>query len=191
MKRDLQGYHARNVLENVMRHAPVEHHLDQVQYADLKTYLPGDILTKVDRASMATSLEVRVPLLDHNLLEWAATLPPEFRLRAREGKYILKKAMEPQLPSEILYRDKMGFAVPLARWFRGPLRQSARNRLLEGTLKDAELFDMHAIGRLLDDHTRGVSDYSAAIWALLMFESFLRNVHASSSPRHADARRTA
>jgi asparagine synthase (glutamine-hydrolysing) len=99
--------------------------------------------------------------------------------------------MEPQLPREILYRDKMGFAVPLARWFRGPLRQSARTRLLEGNLKDADFFDMHAIARVLDDHTSGVRDYSAAIWALLMFESFLRNVHAGSSPGRVDARRTA
>jgi asparagine synthase (glutamine-hydrolysing) len=190
MLRELQGYHARTVLESVMRDAPVEHHLDQVQYADMKTYLPGDILTKVDRASMATSLEVRVPMLDHGLLEWAATLPPEFRLRAREGKYVLKKAMEPQLPREVLYRNKMGFAVPLARWFRGPLRQSARNRLLEGSLKDSDFFDMRFVKRLLDDHTSGVSDYSAAIWALLMFESFLTNVHANSAPRGLDARQT-
>jgi asparagine synthase (glutamine-hydrolysing) len=191
MLRDLQGYHARSVLESVMRDAPVEHHLDQVQYADLKTYLPGDILTKVDRASMATSLEVRVPMLDHVLLEWAATLPPEYRLQAREGKYVLKKSMETQLPHEILYRDKMGFAVPLARWFRGPLRQSARSRLLEGNLRDSDFFDMRFIERVLHDHTSGVSDYSAAIWALLMFESFLSNVHTSRSPGHVDARRTA
>src|SRR3546814_10062445 len=94
MRRDLQGYHARDVLERVIRDAPAEHHLDRVQYADMKTYLPGDILAKVDRASMATSLEVRVPLLDHEFLEWAATLPPSYRLKAREGQYLLKKRSE-------------------------------------------------------------------------------------------------
>ena len=99
----------------------------QIQYLDLKTYLVGDINTKVDRASMAHSLEVREPLMDHPLVEWLATLPPSLKIRGQEGKYLLKKAMEPHLPSEILYRPKMGFAVPLARWFRGPLRQRVRD----------------------------------------------------------------
>ncbi len=188
MQRDLNGYHARNVLEDVIKDAPVEHHLDRVQYADLKTYLPGDILTKVDRASMATSLEVRVPLLDHKLLEWAATLPPDFRLRAREGKYLLKKAMEDRLPHDVLYREKMGFCIPLASWFRGPLREVVRRRLLEGVLEETGLFDMAFIERLLDDHSAGTSDYSAAIWALLMFESFLSNVHLKSAEGDAAQR---
>jgi asparagine synthase (glutamine-hydrolysing) len=190
MLQDLQGYHPRNILEKVINDAPVEHHLDRVQYADMKTYLPGDILTKVDRASMATSLEVRVPLLDHELLEWVATLPPAFRLRGREGKYLLKKAMEGGLPREILYRDKMGFSVPLANWFRGPLRESARRRLTEGELDHCGLFDVNFIRRLLDDHCSGVSDHSAAIWALLMFESFLSNVHLKNSAGAAPRRET-
>src|SRR3546814_755674 len=166
MSRDLQGYHARDVLERVIRDAPAEHHLDRVQYADMKTYLPGDILAKVDRASMATSLEVRVPLLDHEFLEWAATLPPSYRLKAREGKYLLKKAMEDRLPREVLYREKMGFSIPLANWFRGPLRETVRRRLLTGLLEEIDLFDMAFIERLLDEHSSGISDHSAAIWAL-------------------------
>lgn len=190
MLRDLQGYHARNTLEEILKDAPVEHHLDRVQYADMKTYLPGDILTKVDRASMATSLEVRVPLLDHELIEWAATLPPEFRLKGREGKYLLKKAMEGRLPHEILYREKMGFSVPLANWFRGPLRESTRRRLTKGELDRCGLFDMQFIRRLLDDHSSAISDHSAAIWALLMFESFLGNVHLRSSSNRQEAHRT-
>ena len=181
MRRDLQGYHAREVLEETLRDAPVEHHLDRVQYADMKTYLPGDILTKVDRASMATSLEVRVPLLDHKLLEWAATLPPTLRLRAREGKYLLKKAMEGRLPHNILYREKMGFSIPLASWFRGPLREVVRQRLLTGTLEQTGLFDMDFIEHLLDEHSSGISDFSTAIWTLLMFESFLSNVHLKTA----------
>jgi asparagine synthase (glutamine-hydrolysing) len=156
----------------------------------MKTYLPGDILTKVDRASMATSLEVRVPLLDHELLEWAATLPPDFRLRAREGKYLLKKAMEDRLPKEVLYREKMGFCIPLARWFRGPLRTVVRQRLLDGILADVDLFDMRFIERLLDEHCSGVSDHSAALWALLMFESFLSNVHLAAVASRVPARAT-
>jgi len=183
LRRDLQGYHARDLLARVIKDAPVEHHLDRVQYADMKTYLPGDILTKVDRASMATSLEVRVPLLDHKLLEWAATLPPDFRLRAREGKYLLKKAMEDRLPRDVLYREKMGFCIPLARWFRGPLRAVVRHRLLDGILQETDLFDMRFVERLLDEHCSGVSDHSAALWALLMFESFLSNVHCKPAVR--------
>lgn len=190
LRRDLQGYHARDVLEEVVKDAPVEHHLDRVQYADMKTYLPGDILTKVDRASMATSLEVRVPLLDHKLLEWAATLPPDFRLRAREGKYLLKKAMEEHLPREVLYREKMGFCIPLARWFRGPLRAGVRQRLLGGMLQDTDFFDMQFVRRLLDEHSSGVSDHSAILWALVMFESFLSNVH-STTTLHEQCRRAA
>src|SRR3546814_296252 len=190
MRRDLQGYHAREVLERVIKDAPVEHHLDRVQYADMKTYLPGDILTKVDRASMATSLEVRVPLLDHELLEWAATLPAAYRLRAREGKYLLKKAMEERLPRDILYREKMGFCIPLASWFRGPLRETVRRRLLDGILEQVDLFDMGFIERLLDEHGSGVSDHSAAIWALLMFESFLSNVHLKTAVHHGSQRAT-
>ena len=190
MQRDLQGYHARGVLEDVLKDAPVEHHLDRVQYADMKTYLPGDILTKVDRASMATSLEVRVPLLDHELLEWAATIPPALRLKAREGKYVLKKAMEGSLPHDILYREKMGFSIPLAMWFRGPLRDVTRQRLLDGALEQVGLFDMNFIARLLDDHQSGISDNSVPIWALLMFESFLSNVHLTAAAGNGAARAT-
>src|SRR3546814_9094917 len=118
----------------------------------MKTYLPGDILAKVDRASMANSLEVRVPLLDHEFLEWAATLPPSYRLKAREGKYLLKKAMEDRLPREVLYREKMGFSIPLANWFRGPLRETVRRRLLTGLLEEIDLFDLAFIERMLAEN---------------------------------------
>ena len=107
-----------------------------IQYLDLKTYLVGDINTKVDRASMAHSLEVREPLMDHPLVEWLATLPSSLKVRGGEGKYLLKKAMEPHLPHELLYRPKMGFAVPLARWFRGPLRERVRDAVLGERLAD-------------------------------------------------------
>ena len=162
-----------------MRAAPdTDDPLALVQYLDLKTYLVGDINTKVDRASMAHSLEVREPLMDHPLVEWLATLPSTLKLRGGEGKCLLKKAMEPRLPKEILYRPKQGFAVPLARWFRGPLRQ----RVVDAVLWRAAGFDRHFrrthfCGQLVDKHTIGRSrDYSAALWALLMFDAFLRNV---------------
>src|SRR5690606_1938409 len=118
----LEGYEARQVFDRHLKGREFPDRLSLVQYLDFKTYLPGDILTKVDRASMAHSLEVRGPFLDYRLVEWAAGLPPELKLRGGVGKHVLKKALEPDLPHDILYRKKMGFAVPLVRWFRGPLR---------------------------------------------------------------------
>jgi asparagine synthase (glutamine-hydrolysing) len=154
--------------------------LSQVQYADFKTYLPGDILTKVDRAVMTNSLEVRVPLLDHTLVEWAARLPSRLKLHGREGKYIFKAALEPHLSKQTLCRPKQGFIVPLTAWFRGPLRQGLRKTLCGPILRESGLFDMPAIGTLLDQHQSGERDYSAALWTLSMIEAFLRQVHAEA-----------
>ena len=112
-----------------------------IQYLDLKTYLVGDINTKVDRASMAHSLEVREPLMDHPLVEWLATLPSNLKLRGGEGKWLFKRALEPHLSREVLYRPKMGFAVPLASWFRGSLRSRVRDAVLGERLLDTGLFD--------------------------------------------------
>ncbi|MCH7838637.1 MAG: amidotransferase 1, exosortase A system-associated [Planctomycetes bacterium] len=181
MRRHLQGYHAGEVLKRYMENAPVEDHLSRVQYVDLKTYLPGDILTKVDRASMANSLEVRVPFLDHHFVEWAARIPAKLRLNGREGKYVLKKAMEAHLPSNVLYRKKMGFAVPLTAWFRGPLRERVKSSLSGDVLADSGYFDMTSIAGLVDQHQAGLRDHSAVIWALVMFESFLRQVHCKTA----------
>jgi asparagine synthase (glutamine-hydrolysing) len=141
------------------------------------TYLPGDILTKVDRASMAHSLEVRVPLLDHVLVEWAATLPPRLRLNARGSKYVLKQALRPHLPAAILRRSKMGFSVPLAAWLRGSLRAPVRRALAEPAFAQSGLFDMAAVARLIEQHQSGRSDHSRMIWALFMFAGFLSRVH--------------
>jgi len=175
LKRDLQGYKAVEVFRRYAQQAPTEHPLSLVQYLDMKTYLPGDILTKVDRASMAHALEVRVPILDHHLVDWISGLPPELKLRDREGKYIFKKALEPLLPKEILYRPKMGFAVPLASWFRGPLRERVRESLLGKRMSESGLFDHACLKRLVDQHQSGRWDHSASIWTLLMFQAFLKN----------------
>jgi asparagine synthase (glutamine-hydrolysing) len=125
---------------------------------------------------MAHSLEVREPLMDHELVEWMATLPSSLKIRGQEGKYLLKKAMEPQLTDAILYRPKMGFAVPLARWFRGPLRQRVRDAVLGPRLAETGWFDRAYLEHLIDAHQSGARDYSAPLWTLLMFEAFLRNV---------------
>ncbi len=181
-KRDLQGYHAAEVLARHMREAPTDDHLTRVQYADIKTYLAGDILTKVDRASMAHSLEVRVPILDHHVVEWAGGVPSNLKLKGREGKYILKKSLEPMLSDNILYRDKMGFAVPLSSWFRGPLAGRLRDALGGAVLADTGLFDTGYLTTLVDQHQSGEREHSAVLWSLLMFESFLRQVHDGAAP---------
>jgi asparagine synthase (glutamine-hydrolysing) len=181
MIQELHGYHAAEVLRHHMRNAPTNHYLDRVQYADMKTYLPGDILTKVDRASMAHSLEVRVPILDHQFIEWAAGLPAELKLRGGEGKYLFKKASERLVPREVLYREKMGFAVPLASWFRGPLRDRTHVALTGSDLAASGLVDVKAVDLMFNQHVSGVRDHSAGLWALIMFESFLRQVHGRNS----------
>ncbi len=175
-KAQLGGY---NAIEVFRRHAAMAGTADPlalVQYLDLKTYLVGDINTKVDRASMAHSLEVREPLMDHPLVEWLASLPSSYKVRDGEGKWLLKKAMETRLPQEVLYRRKMGFAVPLARWFRGPLRGRVREALLGERLAGTGFFDRDYLRHLVDQHQSGVRDYSSSLWALLMFDAFLRNV---------------
>lgn len=179
-KKKLNGYRAVDVLKRHAQQAPCDHPLSRVQYLDMKTYLVGDILTKVDRASMAHSLEVRVPILDHKLMEWMSGLPPEAKLRGKEGKYMLKKAMEPYLPDEILYRPKMGFAVPLAAWFRGPLRQRVRDAVLGPVLAETGFFNQKFLRELVDHHQSGRRDNSAALWSILMFESFYRQHRAES-----------
>lgn len=175
LKRRLNGYRAVEVLR---RHHARCAHLDtvsQVQYLDMKTYLVGDILTKVDRASMAHALEVRVPFLDHKLVEWVSGLPVEYKLKSREGKYLLKRALEPYLPHDLMYRRKMGFAVPLEQWFRGPLRDKLRASVLSERMADTGYFDMAFLRRMAEDHIAGYRDHSAALWSLLMFAAFLEN----------------
>jgi asparagine synthase (glutamine-hydrolysing) len=182
LSRELQGYNAAEVLRSHMRRCDSDDPLSQVQYADFKTYVPGDILTKVDRASMASSLEVRVPLLDHTLVEWAAQLPSRLKLNGREGKHIFKRALEPHVSKRILYRPKQGFTVPLAVWFRGPLRQRLRDTLCGPVLRESGLFDIGAVGALIDQHQSGARDHSAALWMLSMMESFLRQVDRRGAP---------
>lgn len=114
--------------------------------------------------------------MDHLLVEWLATLPNSLKLSGQDGKYLLKKAMESRLPMEVLYRPKMGFAVPLARWFRGPLRQRVREGVLGRTLEETGMFDRRVLRNMVEAHEGSRRDYSAPLWTILMFESFLRNV---------------
>jgi asparagine synthase (glutamine-hydrolysing) len=181
----LGGYTASEVFARHAARAGTDDPLALVQYLDLKTYLVGDINTKVDRASMAHSLEVREPLMDHPMVEWLATLPSALKVRGQEGKYVLKKAMEPHLQQEIMYRPKMGFSVPLARWFRGPLKARVRECVLGATLAETGIFDRKVLQHLVEAHHSGRRDYSSPLWTVLMFESFLRNSGLSDAKPQA------
>jgi asparagine synthase (glutamine-hydrolysing) len=182
LQRELGGYRVADVFQRHAARAGTDDPLALVQYLDIKTYLVGDINTKVDRASMAHSLEVREPLMDHPLIEWCASLPSALKMHNGEGKCLLKKAMEPHLSQEILYRKKMGFAVPVERWFRGPLRQRVRRDLLEGALAQTGYFDQRVLQRMVEDHQDRGRDFSGPLWAALMLEAFLRNVEGFRSP---------
>jgi len=175
-KARLAGYTAAEVFRRHGSRAGTDDPFALVQYLDLKTYLVGDINTKVDRASMQHSLEVREPLMDHPLVEWLASLPSSLKVRGQEGKYLLKKTMEPHLPRELMYRPKMGFAVPLALWFRGPLKARVRDAVLGPRLADTGWFNQAYLRHLVDAHQSGARDYSSPLWTLLMFDAFLSNV---------------
>ncbi len=175
-KAALQGHRAEDRYVTAMRAAPARDPLDRAQYADLKIWLPSDILTKVDRTSMAVSLEAREPLLDHRLIEFAATLPVRMRLRGNQGKWLMKKALEPILPHETLYRRKMGFVTPISAWFRGALADAAQAIVTKSTLLDTGYFRADMLQRMVADHRAGRADHGRLIWQLLMLDKALARV---------------
>lgn len=178
----LAGYNAIEVFRRHAAQADTDDPLSLIQYIDLKTYLVGDINTKVDRASMAHALEVREPLMDHPLVEWLATLPSSLKLHGGEGKWIFKRALEPHLPNDVLYRPKMGFAVPLASWFRGPLKGRVRSAVLGERLLATGMFDPTLLRQLVEQHESGMCDHSAPLWSLLMFDAFMSQRMPMSAP---------
>ena len=179
-KNTLAGYSALDVFRNHADKAGTEDPLALIQYIDYKTWLVGDINTKVDRASMAHSLEVREPLMDHELIEWLATLPTDLKIRGQEGKWLLKKAFEPHLPHDILYRPKMGFSVPLAQWLRGPLAERLKSAITGPRLAESGYFNPVRLRSMLEKHQSGQRDFSAPLWSLLMFDAFLKNAEKIS-----------
>ncbi|MDE1466586.1 XrtA/PEP-CTERM system amidotransferase [Aurantiacibacter sp. D1-12] len=169
----MRDYRAEHKLIDMMANAPARTGLDAAQYADLKFWMPGDILTKVDRTSMAVSLEAREPLLDHRLVEFAAGLPDGLRVKRSQGKYILKKAMERYLPDDILYRPKQGFVTPIAEWLRGPLAGRARGIAKSAMLARTGWFDNERIAAMAEMHIGGRSDNSRILWQLIMLDRSL------------------
>ena len=166
--------------------AGLEGDSERMQLMDLLTYLPGDILAKVDRASMAFSLEARVPLLDHRVVEHAWSLPPDFKLRAGETKWILRRVLERHVPRSLFERPKMGFAVPIDRWLRGPLRDWAADLLDPGSLGDEDLFNVALVRRRWDEHQSGARNWQYPLWSVLMAQAWRRRwLGPPPRPHHA------
>ncbi|MBN1464473.1 amidotransferase 1, exosortase A system-associated [candidate division KSB1 bacterium] len=174
LKKELADYDSFSVFQTYFDRSRGWDALARIQYVDIKTYLVDDILTKVDRASMAHALEVRVPLLDHHFMEYAASLPSDVKLRAGEGKYIMKKALRGIVPDDILYRPKQGFSIPLAKWLRTSLRPLFEANVLASDSFAASLFNMPQVRLLWNQHQRGTRDYGSHLWALLMLESWAK-----------------
>ena len=162
---------ARNLLK--ITDAPTE--IEQMQFLDLNFYMAEDILTKVDRASMAVSLEVRAPFLDPRVAQFAASLPLEYKLRGSKGKYILKKAVAPLLPKNILHRPKKGFGIPIAEWLKGRLNPLMRDLLAPDRLKNQGLFDEKFVHKLIKEHETNVASHHKQLWTLLVFQLWFDN----------------
>lgn len=172
LRRQTAEYDAFGMMERHYANAP-DHPLSRIQYVDFKTYLPDDILTKVDRMAMAHSLEVRVPILDHLFVEQVARISPDLKLRGKTGKYLLKKALAPVVPAETLHRQKRGFSVPLARWMSDELGGA-----LETVLGDEGLdqyLDRDAIRGMWDRHRSGVRDFAVPLYCVLAFGAWFRH----------------
>ena len=165
-----------DLFRSYFERAPARDPLSELLYLDTKTYLTADILAKVDRMSMATSLEVRVPILDHVFLEWVTGLPAHWKLRGGRQKYIFKKLAERVgVPREVLYRRKQGFALPLVHWMRKEMKGELPRLLLEPRALQRGYFKPQAVRELLDEHFRGSRDHSGKLWQLLVFELWHRN----------------
>jgi asparagine synthase (glutamine-hydrolysing) len=168
-RKRLGNYDSLDLFRHYYDRADTDDLLSRIQYVDIKTYLTDDILTKVDRASMAVSLEVRAPLLDHKVLECAAAIPSSLKLHNGTGKYILKKSLESMLPHNILYRAKQGFAIPLDVWFRRELKDMAHRIIID---TDDGILDPSFLRKIWDQHQRGLYDRSALLWSTLMFRKW-------------------
>jgi asparagine synthase (glutamine-hydrolysing) len=156
--------------------------VDRALYVDVKTYLVDDILTKVDRMSMAVSLETRVPLLDHHLIEFAASVPASLKLRGGAGKYLLRTLLARRVPRAILDRPKQGFSAPVGEWLRGPLAGLTQELLFDGRLDARGLFHTPAVARLWSEHRHGRHDHRHRLWSLIMLELWFRQ-YVDGGPR--------
>jgi len=171
----LGSYHPSQITTDYYKKCDGGDHLSKILYTDIKTYLPGGILVKVDRMSMANSLEVRAPILDYKLMEFAATIPSKLKYKKGEKKYILKEAFKEYLPDDILYRKKMGFNVPLADWLRNEIKAIAESRLFNPAGGLCDFFKEKEIRKLWQQHQSGSHDHSIPLWSMLMFQMWWDN----------------
>lgn len=169
-KNETKDYSPAKITTDYYNNAKASDHLSKILYTDIKTYLPGDILVKVDRMSMANSLETRAPLLDYNVVEYAANIPASLKLNGAEKKYILKTTFSKLLDDEILYRKKMGFSVPLAEWLRNEIRPLGEKYLLASDNGISNLFDMTKVKSMWTDHQSGSDVNTQELWSMLAFE---------------------
>ena len=170
IKQSLADYHPSSLTIERYNQADGTDHLSKILYTDIKTYLAGGILVKVDRMSMANSLEVRAPLLDYKLIEFAATIPSNLKYNNGEKKYLLKEAFKDSLPDDILYRKKMGFSVPLASWLKNELRSICQEKLINSPCGLKQIFNLDAVSSLWKEHLDGKADNSNVLWSMLMFQ---------------------
>jgi len=172
-KKKLNRYTSNQVFTNVLAGKSFSDPLKEIQYLDYKTWVTGDINTKVDRASMAHGLEVRVPILDHQFVEWAFKVPSKLNLKGSEGKAKFKELLEPHVPYDNLYRKKMGFSIPLSQWLRGPLKDKMSNLLTSIAFQQTNIFNIKKLSSMINEHITGKSDHSAALWTLMMLGQFI------------------
>lgn len=175
VRAQLADYHPSKLTTDIYEKADGPDHLTKILYTDMKTYLSGDILVKVDRMSMANSLEVRAPILDKEVMEFAASLPSGMKFHRGEKKYILKQAFKPLLPDDILYRKKMGFSVPLANWLRDEIKDLAEDYLFTKSNGIQQFFDMQVVHNLWQQHQSATADHSTLLWSMLMFQMWWYN----------------
>ena len=166
----LNGYHPSQYTLDMYNKADGPDHLSKILYTDIKTYMTGDILVKVDRMSMANSLEVRAPILDYQVAEFAATLPSSQKYRDGEKKYLLKEVFKPFIPDSLLYRKKMGFSTPLDEWFRGELKALSESRLLQCNEGLSDVFNTAAINSIWQEHQNRTKDHGIVLWSMLMYQ---------------------
>jgi asparagine synthase (glutamine-hydrolysing) len=169
----LNGQKGEAIKTKILKASNAKDFLSKIQELDMRTWMVDDILTKVDRASMINSLEVRVPILDHEFAELTFKIPPEYKLKGTVGKYILKQAMKPFLPKEILFQKKKGFGVPLKKWFKKDLKEYLQDNIQSQDSALAKYFKPEYIQKLISDHDTGMRDLNHKIWTLVFLNEWL------------------
>jgi asparagine synthase (glutamine-hydrolysing) len=178
----IQSHEPRTVLNDAQGRASLADFTQRMMYLDTVSYLPDDILVKVDRAAMGVSLETRVPLLDHRVVEFAWRVPLSMKVQEGQGKWLLRQVLYRYVPRELVERPKMGFGVPIDSWLRGPLRDWAESLLDASRLKREGFFEPEPIRKLWDEHLSGARNWQYHLWDVLMFQAWLEEEKSSSAP---------